>query len=299
MKSQLQPFIDYLGAERRLSRNTVESYERDLHAFLDYVSEQGAMTVQDVHKHHIALYLHRLKQQGRAVATVSRHIVSIRAFFHYLRKERIIAADPASDVETPKQEKRLPLVLTIAQVERLLHAPDAAAPAGMRDKAMLEVLYATGIRVSELISLELEHVNLPLGFIRCIGSGGKERIIPLGQVAQQALSGYLHGKREKLLKQRRDEQALFLNQLGSRMSRQGFWKMIKKYAQEAGIACEITPHTLRHSFAAHLLENGADLRSVQEMLGHADISSTQIYMQVNKSRIKDVYTKAHPRATMS
>jgi len=297
MKSLLLPFIQYLSSERRLSRNTLESYKRDLTAFLDYVSLQGVNAVQDVHKHHLSLYLHQLKQQGRAVATVSRHTVSIRALFHYLLKERVISSDPAADLETPKQEKKLPLVLTVEQVERLLEAPDTSTAAGIRDKAMLEVLYATGIRVSELISLKLEHLNLSLGFVRCIGSSGKERIIPLGRIACDALTGYLGSMREKLLKQDKDEQALFLNQLGTRMSRQGFWKMMKKYAVEAGIDYEITPHTLRHSFAAHLLENGADLRSVQEMLGHADISTTQIYVQVTKSRIKDVYNQAHPRAT--
>ncbi|UVI32328.1 site-specific tyrosine recombinase XerD [Paenibacillus spongiae] len=296
MKSYLQPFIQYLSTVRRLSRNTLESYERDLTAFLDYGGQQGLTAPQDVHKHHIARYLLELKQQGRAVATVSRHTVSIRSFFQYLTRERHIPGDPSAELETLKQEKRLPLVLTIDQVERLMEAPDTSTAAGARDKAMLEVLYATGIRVTELISLEARHLNLPLGFIRCVGSGEKERIIPLGRIACDAIAAYLGGMRDKLLKDRADEQALFLNQLGTGMSRQGFWKILKKYAQEAGVVHDITPHTLRHSFAAHLLENGADLRSVQEMLGHADISTTQIYMQVTKARIKDVYNQAHPRA---
>ncbi|MCQ6558104.1 site-specific tyrosine recombinase XerD [Paenibacillus mendelii] len=296
MKSQLQPFIQYLSTVRRLSRNTLESYERDLTAFLDYAEQHGLTAPQDMHKHHIARYLLELKQQGRAVATVSRHTVSIRSYFQYLTRERLIPSDPSVELETLKQEKRLPLVLTIEQVERLMDTPDTATAAGVRDKAMLEMLYATGIRVTELISLEVGHLNLPLGFVRCVGSGEKERIIPLGRIACDAITAYLDGMRDKLLKDRMDEQALFLNQLGTGMSRQGFWKIIKKYAQEAGVVGDITPHTLRHSFAAHLLENGADLRSVQEMLGHADISTTQIYMQVTKSRIKDVYNQAHPRA---
>jgi len=202
-------------------------------------------------------------------------------------------------MEAPKQVKKLPVILTIEEVQRLLEAPLADTPAGKRDRAMLEVLYAAGIRVSELISLDHEHVNLSMRFVRCIGNSGNERIIPLGGVAVDALSAYLETGRPQLAKPQRITEALFLNQLGTGMSRQGLWKSIKKYAKEAHIGKDITPHTLRHSFAAHLLENGADLRSVQEMLGHSDISTTQIYSQVAKSRMKDVYERAHPRASQA
>ncbi|CAH1210394.1 Tyrosine recombinase XerD [Paenibacillus plantiphilus] len=296
MKAQLQSFIQFLSSERRLSPNTLESYERDLNFFIDYLEQQSLSTVADVQKHHISRYLLELRQLGRAVATVSRYTVSIRSFFQYLTRERLISYDPSTELETPKQEKRLPKVLTVEEVERILSVPPMTTAAGVRDHAMLEVLYATGIRVTELITLNVEHVDVGMGFIRCVGANAKERIVPLGGVACEALSAYIHTMRCKLVKRDDSEQALFLNQLGTRMTRQGFWKIIKKHALEAGIVNEITPHTLRHSFAAHLLENGADLRSVQEMLGHADISTTQIYTQVTKTRIKDVYNLAHPRA---
>ncbi|MBW7458225.1 site-specific tyrosine recombinase XerD [Paenibacillus sepulcri] len=296
MKAHLQTFIRFLEAQRRLSSNTLTSYERDLVCFLDFSAQQGLTQIADIQMHHISRYLLQLRQQGRATATVSRHTVSIRSFFHYLTSQRMINHDPSLNMETPKQEKRIPKVLTVEEVECLLAAPDTSTLAGVRDKAMLELLYATGIRVSELISLDVDHINLSLGFIRCVGAGAKERIIPLGGIACEALSAYLVSIRHTLLKEGSAENALYLNQLGTRMTRQGFWKMIKKYTIEAGIKSEITPHTLRHSFAAHLLENGADLRSVQEMLGHADISTTQVYMQVTKARIKDVYNQAHPRA---
>jgi len=237
-----------------------------------------------------------LKKLGRAAATQSRTIVSIRAFYQFLVRERAAEQDPTMHLEMPKLEKRVPNVLTIPEVEALLSAPQTGVPNGMRDKAMLEVLYATGIRVSELISLDVDNVNLEMGFLRCIGKASKERIIPLGAIASDFVGQYLQTMRPKLLKQSKTETALFINHLGTRITRQGFWKIIKRYAAETQIVKEITPHTLRHSFAAHLLENGADLRSVQEMLGHADISTTQIYAQVARGKMKEVYDRAHPRA---
>jgi integrase/recombinase XerD len=201
-------------------------------------------------------------------------------------------------METPKPEKKLPHVLTVQEVGKLLEAPAGTSPNGMRDKAMLEVLYATGIRVSELVSLNIDSVNPAMGFIRCLGKGGKERIVPLGQISSQCLTAYIETMRPKLLKSDKPDEALFINHLGTRITRQGFWKIIKRYAAESDIRKEITPHTLRHSFAAHLLENGADLRSVQEMLGHADISTTQIYTQLAKGKLKEVYDRSHPRAKM-
>lgn len=210
-------------------------------------------------------------------------------------REDFILQDPTIHVDTPKIEKRLPRVLTPEEIERLLRAPDQSTPSGMRDYAMLELLYATGIRVSELVSLKSTDVHLSSGFLRCMGKGGKERIIPIGEYAVQALDNYLQQARPHLVRKTKDE-ALFLNHHGTQMSRQGFWKILKKYAQEAGILKDITPHTLRHSFATHLLERGADLRAVQEMLGHADISTTQIYTHVTKGRLKEIYAAAHPRS---
>ncbi|MFC4103796.1 site-specific tyrosine recombinase XerD [Paenibacillus xanthanilyticus] len=296
MRAHMQTFIRYLETERQLSRNTLDSYERDLAGFAEYAESLGLLQTEDIQQHHLTMYVQSLRQQGRAVATVSRHMVSLRSFFQYLTRGRVLVYDPSVHLETPKPEKRTPLILPVEDIEKLLAVPDGRSPAGARDKAMLEVLYATGIRVSELISLQLDDANVPLGFIRCTGTGDKERIIPLGRLACDALSAYLDGPRDSLMKGADGERALFLNQQGHAMTRQGFWKLIKKHALEAGIEADITPHSLRHSFAAHLLENGADLRSVQEMLGHADIATTQIYMGMGKARIKDVYNQAHPRA---
>lgn len=298
MKHYLQNFIHYLSVERGLARNTLESYERDLTQYLDYIEKQGIHTLHQTMKKDILNYLLKLKQHNKAPATVSRSMVSIRSFYQFLVRERLLDKDPSLNMETPKLAKRLPKVLSITEVESLLDAPQASALYGMRDKAMLELLYATGIRVSELISLNMGDLNLAMGFIRCFGKGSKERIIPIGRIASEWLDRYIQTKRAKLLKQSKAEQSLFINHLGTRLTRQGFWKIIKKYARDAVIHKEITPHTLRHSFATHLLENGADLRAVQEMLGHADISTTQIYTHVTKSRMKEVYNQTHPRARM-
>lgn len=298
MKQDLQSFIQYLWVERRLSRSTLEAYERDLLQFADYVQELGISDWRDTGKTHIAGYLSRLKQLGRASATLSRNIVSLRAFYQYLVRERILGSDPTIYVEAPKQEKKPPKVLTVQEVEKLLESPQSETANGVRDKAMLELLYATGIRVSELISLNVSDVNLQLSFIRCIGKSDKERIIPISPIAARSLQAYIGNQRMKLLKKHPDEEALFIGHLGTRMTRQGFWKILKRYAVDADITKELTPHTLRHSFAAHLIGNGADLRSVQEMLGHADIATTQMYIQVTKSKMKEVYNRAHPRAHM-
>ncbi|MFC3345124.1 site-specific tyrosine recombinase XerD [Paenibacillus abyssi] len=298
MRLELQSFIRYLTTERGLSRNTLESYERDLSAFMNFAEAQGLRSVQDIQKHHIAKYFLHLKQLGRANATVSRCTVSIRSFFQQMTRQGRLLQDPSIYMEAPKLEKKLPQVLSIEETEQLLGSPQPETATGSRDRAMLEMLYATGIRVSELISLNKNDLNLQMGFVRCIGSGGKERIIPLGKLASNAISAYLEFGRPRLIRGEKAADTLFLNHLGSRMTRQGFWKIIKKYAREANITKDITPHTLRHSFAVHLLENGADLRSVQEMLGHSDIATTQIYMHVNKSRMKDVYERTHPRARM-
>lgn len=298
MKSDLHMFMNYLSVERGLANNTLESYERDLTHYLNYLKDEGILQLKDSKKTHITQYLLQLKQQGRATATISRTMVSIRSIYQFLVRERMLSLDPSLHMNTPKVNRRLPKTLNVNEVEQLLNCPDFSKPQGMRDKAMLEVLYASGIRVTELVSLNVSSVNLNMGFVRVIGKGSKERIIPLGRIAIQYLDQYIQTMRSKLIKRDPDVDALFLNHLGTRLSRQGFWKIIKKYAKQANINKEITPHTLRHSFATHLLENGADLRSVQEMLGHADISTTQIYTHITKSRMKEVYDQTHPRAKM-
>ncbi|WCN36859.1 site-specific tyrosine recombinase XerD [Aneurinibacillus uraniidurans] len=295
MKDLITQFIHYLTVERGLAKNTLESYQRDLTAYCTYVQKEGFTDINQTTRAQIMGYLMRLQEQGRATATISRNVASIRAFYQFLLREKMTDKDPSVNLESPKIEKKLPQVLSVTEVETLLNGPDAHIPTGMRDKAMLELLYATGIRVSELVSLNLSDVNLAMGFVKCFGKGSKERIIPLGRLAIENVRGYIERSRP-LLKKRGSDEALFLNHHGRRLSRQGFWKIIKKYAQVANSNKEVTPHTLRHSFATHLLENGADLRSVQEMLGHADISTTQIYTHVTKTRLKEVYAKAHPRA---
>ncbi|MBY0084490.1 site-specific tyrosine recombinase XerD [Brevibacillus sp. M2.1A] len=295
MDSLIDQFIHFLTVEKGLARNTLESYQRDMVAFTSYLQEQGVARIEDSTRTHIIGYLLVLREKGRATATLSRNMASIRAFYQFLIRDKYIDKDPSIHLETPKIEKRLPKVLSVEEVERLLESPPVNHPAGLRDKAMLELLYATGIRVSELVNLDSADVNLDMGFVKCLGKGSKERIIPLGSVAIQMVRHYLQAGRPKLVKGTGDT-ALFLNHLGKQITRQGFWKIIKRYAQKSNIRAEITPHTLRHSFATHLLENGADLRSVQEMLGHADISTTQIYTHVTRTRIKDIYAKTHPRA---
>lgn len=295
MEDHLQSFIHYLTVEKGLSKNTLESYKRDLKQFIAYLRKSEQRKIEEISRQNIVSYLMVLREQGKATSTISRSMASIRAFFQFLLRDQKIISDPSIHLETPKIERRLPKVLSIAEVEALLQAPQSSTAFGQRDRAMLELLYATGIRVSELISLSLEDVHLQMGFVKCLGKGSKERVIPLGRVAIESLEQYIQVGRHKLDKKKRSK-ALFLNHHGNPISRQGFWKIIKKHAKDAGIEKDIMPHTIRHSFATHLLENGADLRSVQEMLGHADISTTQIYTHVTKTRLKDVYSKAHPRA---
>lgn len=295
MNEWIHRFIDYLSVERGLSANTLESYQRDLQAFSIYIQHVQPAQLAELRHSHISLYLAQLHRAGRANSTISRNLASLRSFFHFLVKEGVLDQDPTSHVETPKIEKRLPRVLTMEEIERLLSVPEPHSPIGLRDQAMLELLYATGIRVSELVSIRLSDLNLAAGFLRCMGKGSKERIIPVGEIAQRALNAYLKYGRNAFVRETTDD-ALFLNHHGGQMSRQGFWKILKKHALEAGIKKDITPHTLRHSFATHLLERGADLRAVQEMLGHADISTTQIYTHVTRGRLKEVYATAHPRA---
>ncbi|KEO82389.1 site-specific tyrosine recombinase XerD [Tumebacillus flagellatus] len=295
MDKLIERFIHYLAVERGLAQNTLESYARDLNAYIEFLKRGGITDLNQTRRANIIAFLAELQRKGRATTTISRNLASLRAFYGFLLRDGLLDGDPTANLESPKIEKRLPKVLSVKEVEALLEGPDGGTTAGVRDKAMLELLYATGIRVSELVSLNLTDVNLNMGFLKCYGKGSKERIIPLGTVALQSVSEYVMQSRVKLLRNP-SEESLFLNHHGQRLSRQGFWKIIKKYALTARIDKEITPHTLRHSFATHLLENGADLRAVQEMLGHADISTTQIYTHLTKSRLKEVYAKAHPRA---
>lgn len=291
----LSEFINYLAVERGLAQNTLESYGRDLRQYQNYLENTNRDFIKDSNRNTILNYLNNLQSKGRAVSTISRNLAAIKSFYQYLVRERYLEKDPAANLESPKLEKKLPKILSISEVEELLKQPNTLLPTGLRDKAMLELLYATGIRVSELISLNISDINLDMGYIKCYGKGSKERIVPLGSIAAKCVQEYMSKGRNKLVRTY-EEAALFVNHHGNRLTRQGFWKIIKKYAHEANIMKDITPHTLRHSFATHLLENGADLRSVQEMLGHADISTTQIYTHVTKNHLKEVYDKTHPRA---
>ena len=289
----LEAYEQYLRTEKRASENTRSSYLRDLRQFSAYCGERG-IALEDVTAEIVEQYSRHLLSRGRSVSTVTRAVASLRSFYGYLLRRGWVRDDPAKGIVPGKVTRKLPQILTSKEVELFLEQPDRTDPKGIRDHAMLELLYATGIRVSELIALDVNSLNLTGGFLRC-GAPGKERIIPLYATAVKALERYLKEVRPQLIDGPQEE-VLFVNMNGGRMSRQGFWKIIKHYQEKAGIQKEITPHTLRHSFAAHLLENGADLRSIQEMLGHADISSTQIYAQVIKQKLKDVYIKAHPRA---
>ncbi|MGD7045492.1 site-specific tyrosine recombinase XerD [Jeotgalibacillus proteolyticus] len=295
MKDQLLDFIQFMIVEKGLSENTVQSYERDLKNYLNYIEKvEQIESVCDVKRTHILQFFSHLKSQGKSAKTIARHTSSIRSFHHFLIRNRRCDGDPTEHLDTPKSEKTLPKVLNIEEVEQLLQAADLSKASGYRDRAMMEVLYATGMRVSELTGLQLDDVNLDMGFIRCIGKGNKERIIPVGKTATEILEVYIRQSRSKFV--RTSTNALFLNQKGNSLTRQGFWKILKALAVKANIQKELTPHTLRHSFATHLIENGADLRAVQEMLGHADISTTQIYTHVSTRRIREVYAKFHPRA---
>lgn len=296
MTDWLTRFMDYVGVERGLSANTRESYKRDIEAFATWMRRSAPeFRLEDASRAGIANYLMALREAGRASSTISRSLASLRSLYQFLLKEEAIRTDPTVNIEGPKIEKRLPKVLSVDEVQRLLVAPNLTTAAGLRDRAMLELLYATGLRVSELVSIHVSDVNLSAGFLKCLGKGAKERIIPVGEYAQTALLQYLQSGRGQLVRAELDE-ALFLNHFGRAMSRQGFWKILKRYAKHVHILKDITPHTLRHSFATHLLERGADLRAVQEMLGHADISTTQIYTHVTRGRLREIYASAHPRA---
>ena len=288
----IEEFKSYLTTEKKSSANTVSSYVRDLTQFHRYLQGEG-LSLAEADTDVIEGYDSWLTGKGKSAATVTRSLASLKCFYNWMVSAGLREDNPAQGAKSIKVERKLPQILTNQEVELLLAQPQCVDQKGYRDHAMLELLYATGIRVSELISLDVEHVNLAAGFIRCF-SKNKERTIPLYPGAVKAISDYVRNVRPQLAVE--GEHALFVNMNGERMSRQGFWKIIKYYQEKAGIKTDITPHTLRHSFAAHLLANGADLRSIQEMLGHSDISSTQIYAQLVNQKLKDVYNKAHPKA---
>lgn len=293
MEKAVEAFVSYLHNIKKSSNNTVMSYKRDLKKLTVFLQEQGISEFSQVNQTNLNSYILYLEKNQFTPATVSRNIASIKAFYHFMFKERMVEEDISDILHAPKIEKKMPGIMSMNQVTKLLEQPSGDAPKEVRDRAMLELLYATGIRVSELIALKLSDVNLQMGFVIC-KDGNKERVIPFGNKARTALIAYLESARGAMI-QTNEEQSLFVNCFGQPMSRQGFWKLIKYYGQRAGIEEEITPHTLRHSFAAHLVENGADLKSVQEMLGHSDIATTQIYANLNHSHIREVYAKAHPR----
>ena len=287
-------FQDYLVNVKKSSSNTLSSYLRDIRQFGEYLDSHEDVGYADADEEILGNYISYLRNEGKSVSTVSRNIASLKCFYTYLVSQHMTESNPTGKLVPDKATQKLPQILTSKEVELLLEQPDRNDLKGYRDKAMLELLYATGMRVSELISLDVSDVNLSVGVVRCV-SHDKERFIPMYPASIKALSEYMEFVRPQMIAHE-DENSLFVNVGGERMSRQGFWKIIKSYQVKAHIEKDITPHTLRHSFAAHLLENGADLRSIQEMLGHADISSTQIYSQLVKKQLKDVYNKAHPRA---
>lgn len=294
MERKIAEFEHYMREEKKSSENSILSYARDIKGFCRYMNQFGIQNVAQINRTNVMAYVYELQNQKKAGTTVSRNIASMRSFFQYFIRMGVIQENPAADLEMPKVEKKIPATISLDKVELLLEQPECMDPKGIRDRAMMEVLYATGIRVSELISLRLEDVNLNLEYLRC-GKEGHTRTIPIGSEAKKAVETYCKRSRAEMIANA-NEESLFVNCNGAPMTRQGFWKIIKCYAKKAGIQDEITPHILRHSFATHMIENGADLSSVQEMLGHSDISTTQIYAKMTNQKLKNVYAKSHPRA---
>ncbi|QPA59860.1 site-specific tyrosine recombinase XerD [Lysinibacillus sphaericus] len=293
----VEDYIHFIQVERQLSVNTLASYRRDLERYVNFLQNaEGMANFNHIERTTILRHLEQLRVQGKTSRTIARHISSIRSFHQFLLREKRAESDPTVHLEMPTIEQKLPNILSIEEIEALLTAPNRSKPQGIRDLAMLELLYGSGMRISELIALDLADIHLTMGFVRVFGKGGKERIIPLGKSALSAISTYLNNARGQLQGKYPKTDAFFINQRGKRLTRQGCWKLMKEHALKAGIQHELTPHTLRHSFATHLVENGADLRAVQEMLGHADISTTQIYTHISKTRLSEVYKQFHPRA---
>lgn len=290
----IDEYINYITVEKGLSDKTVQAYASDLGDFLHFLLGQNVMSIQDADTAMILKHVIDLRNQGLGARSRARHLVSLRGFYGYLTQKGVLSINPAKIVELPKSGLKLPDVLNIEQVDRLLAAPDRETPRGIRDAAMLEMIYAAGLRVSELIQLHVTAVHLEAGFLRVLGKGNKERIVPIGRKALTAVQDYLTDARPRLIKKNLSKY-LFVARAGNPMTRQGFWKLLRKYATQAGIKQKISPHSLRHSFASHLLEGGADLRAVQVMLGHVDIATTQIYTHVAQKRLIEIHRKYHPR----
>ena len=293
MEKQLNLFFGFLENEKKVSSNTLQSYKRDLKQFEKYIEENNE-DYSKITDEGIKDYISHMQEIGKKPSTISRGLASIRSFYQYEAKNKNVENDPTEGIQSPKIEKRVPSILTSNEVALLLEQPKNVDLKGIRDKAMLEFAYATGMRVTEIISLNVEDINLETGYVTC-KNGKKERTVPVGNMSLKALKEYIANARKTLIKDE-NEKALFVNVNGQRLTRQGFWKIIKYYKEQAHIEKEITPHVLRHSFATHLLQNGADLKSIQTMLGHSDILSTQIYMQFQDETLKNIYKKAHPRA---
>ena len=296
MTGRMQLFLEYLTVELGLSANTRQAYERDLRLFCKTLGFKNSDALVNVSREQITGYMTQLKEKGLAAATIARKLAAIKAFYRFMTAEGYMDANPAEVVEAGTKGIKLPRVLSEDEVVRLLNQPDITTAEGFRDRTMLEVLYATGMRVSELINLTLERVDLNMKYIIAFGKGSKERIVPLGSVAAEFLQQYLEKVRPKLTHEDRNTNIVFLAFGGHEVTRQRFWQIIRGYGRKANINKALTPHILRHSFATHLLDNGADLRSVQELLGHSDISTTQIYTHLTNKRLRDIYAKAHPRA---
>lgn len=294
MQEFIELFLNYLSVERGLSSNTIISYREDIKSYFNFLKSVNINNLSDTSRHDITNFMLFQKDKGMNANSIARRLAAIKAFYRFLTRERILKEDPSSMVDSPKLWKRIPETLSVNEIEALLSQPDIRDKQGIRDRAILETLYATGMRVSEAANLRLDNVNLDIGFLRCLGKGNKERVIPLGKKAIASLKRYLEVSRPKQLKGRQSD-FLFLNRFGKRISRQSLWKIIKRYARQARIKKSIKPHILRHSFATHLLERGADLRSVQEMLGHANISTTQIYTHISRERLKAIHKMFHPR----
>ncbi|MCJ1784144.1 site-specific tyrosine recombinase XerD [Mammaliicoccus sciuri] len=295
MEQIINEFIDFIRLEKGLSQNTIQSYQRDLKQYNQYITEHKISHIDNIDRIVIQKYFAHLKQEGKSAKTIARLAATIRSFHQFAIREKYAVKDPTILIETPKYEQKLPDVLSEDEVNQLLTFTHITNPRDERDRTMLELLYGTGVRVSELIQLNVEDVNLTMGFIRVFGKGNKERIVPLGEHLMGILRNYILEVRPNLLKKHVTD-ILFLNARGTALTRQGFWKILKKIGLEKGIMKTLTPHTLRHSFATHLLENGADLRAVQEMLGHSDISTTQLYTHISKKQIREMYLTYHPRA---
>jgi integrase/recombinase XerD len=295
-RTLLDDYITHLMVERNRSRATLSAYRRDLERFLKDIPADGSRQLANLTPPDITGYMKKLRDAGLSAASTARSLAAIKGFYRYLSGQNTVTSNPAETVESPKLWKTIPQTLGVEEVDRLLAAPDKSTPRGLRDCAMLETMYATGLRVSELVSLEIKDINFEMGYLSVIGKGSKKRSVPMGETALETIKEYRAQARQKLMGGKWCD-ALFVTRRGEAMSRQSFWKIIKLYTLKAGITKDISPHSLRHSFATHLLDRGADLRSVQRMLGHSDISTTQIYTHVAKSRMKEVYDKTHPRAT--